>query len=154
MQRRPVIAVIGAAQPSKQGYEQARHVGRLIARNDTVLLCGGLGGIMEAAARGCAEEGGMTVGVLPGPEAREANPFIHIALPTNMGHARNVIIAHSADALIAVEGEYGTLSEIAVSLKLGRRVISLGCRWSVEGVVMADSPEQALELAFKGMIGH
>jgi uncharacterized protein (TIGR00725 family) len=148
MQRKPVIGVIGASEPTEAGYAVACEVGRHIAGAGAVLVCGGLGGVMEAAARGCAEAGGLVLGILPGPEAAEANPFVGIVVPTNMGHARNVIIAHTAQALIAVEGEYGTLSEIAIGLKLGRPVIALGSRHPVAGVVAAASPEAAVRLAF------
>jgi uncharacterized protein (TIGR00725 family) len=147
MQRKPIIGVIGASEASPAGYADAREVGRLIAEAGAVLVCGGLGGVMEAAARGCAEAGGLVLGILPGPEAEQANPFVGIAVPTNMGHARNVIIAHTAMALIAVEGGYGTLSEIAIGLKLGRPVIALGTRHQVEGIVGAASPAAAVHLA-------
>jgi len=148
MQRQPIIGVIGASEPTEAGYLAAREVGRLLAEARAVLVCGGLGGVMEAASRGCAEAGGVVLGILPGPEAAGANPFVSIAVPTNMGHARNVIIAHTARALIAVEGEYGTLSEIAIGLKLGRPVVSLGTRHPVEGMAAAASPEEAVRLAF------
>ncbi len=148
MQRKPVIGVIGATEPTEAGYATAREVGRCIAGAGAVLVCGGLGGVMEAAARGCAEAGGLVLGILPGPEAEQANSFVGIAVPTNMGHARNVIIAHTAQALIAVEGEYGTLSEIAIGLKLGRPVIALGTRHPIEGMVVATSPATAVRLAF------
>ena len=146
MQRRPIIGVIGASEPTESGYAVAREVGRRLAEAGAVLVCGGLGGVMEAAARGCTEAGGLVLGILPGPEAGQANPWVGIAVPTNMGHARNVIIVHTAQVLIAVEGEYGTLSEIAVGLKLGRTVIALGSRHPVEGVVVATSPEAAVRL--------
>ncbi|NIQ95552.1 MAG: TIGR00725 family protein [Desulfuromonadales bacterium] len=149
MKRRKIIAVIGAGQTGRAGYEKAREVGRQIAQSGAALLCGGLGGIMEAASRGCSEAGGLVIGVLPGPEPEEANPYVEIALPTNMGHARNVVIAHSAHALVAVEGEYGTLSEMAVALKLGRPVVTLDCRWRVEGAQGADSPEEAVAMALE-----
>jgi len=148
MQRKPIIGAIGASEPTEAGCAAAREVGRLIAEAGAVLVCGGLGGVMEAAARGCAEAGGLVLGILPGTEAEQANPFVGIAVPTNMGHARNVIIAHTAQALIAVEGEYGTLSEIAIGLKLGRPVIALGTRYQVEGMVDAASPAAAVRLAF------
>lgn len=148
MQRKPIIGVIGASEPTEAGYAAAREVGRRLAEAGAVLVCGGLGGVMEAAARGCAEAGGLVLGILPGPEATAANPWVGIAVPTNMGYARNVIIAHTAQALIAVEGEYGTLSEIAIGLKLGRPVIALGTRHPVAGMVAAASPDEAMCLAF------
>jgi hypothetical protein len=148
MERKSIIGVIGASEPTATGYAAAREVGRRLAEAGAVLVCGGLGGVMEAAARGCAEAGGLVLGILPGPEAAEANPWVDIAVPTNMGHARNVIIAHTAQALITVEGEYGTLSEIAIGLKLCRPVIALGTRHPVAGMVAAASPEAAVRLAF------
>ena len=146
-----MIGVIGAAHPSPQGLALAESVGREIARRDAVLVCGGLGGVMEAAAKGAFEAGGEVVGVLPGPEKASANPFVTIAVPTNMGHARNVIIAHTAEALIAVEGGYGTFSEAAISLKLGKQVIVLPGGVQIEGVTSADSPESAVALAFESL---
>lgn len=151
MKRKPIIAVIGAGQASRTGYEKAYEVGRQIAASGAVLLCGGLGGIMEAASRGCSEADGMVVGILPGSEGEDANAYVQIALPTNLGHARNVVIAHSANALVAVEGGYGTLSEMAVALKLGRRVVTLDCRWKIEGAEAAATPAEAVSIALERM---
>ncbi len=109
-----------------------------------VLICGGLGGVMEAACRGARESGGTTVGILPGTDRSAANPYVDIAIPTGLGEARNAIVARSADALIAIGGAYGTLSEIAFALKAGKRVVGLGT-WEVEGVLAADSPAAAVE---------
>jgi len=145
-----LIGVIGAAQPSESGYAVAREVGRLLGEAGAVLVCGGLGGVMEAACRGCREAGGQTVGILPGTEAREANPWVAIPIVTGMGHARNVIIAHSAKALIAVEGEYGTISEMAIALKLGRPVVTLQPRHPLAGTRPAHTPAQAVSLALAG----
>ncbi len=144
MKRKPVIGVIGAAHATPTGYHKAEEVGRLIAQRSAVLVCGGLTGIMEGACRGCREQGGEAVGILPGAEASEANAFVTLAIPTNMGHARNIIIVHSAQALIAIEGEHGTLSEIAVALKLGRPVIAIDSWPDIEGVVYVDTPEKAI----------
>jgi uncharacterized protein (TIGR00725 family) len=118
-----MIGVIGAGRASAAGERQAYEVGRLIAENGAVLVCGGLGGVMAAASKGCAEAGGEVLGILPGPTADSANPYVTLPIVTNMGHARNVIIAHSAAVLIAIEGEYGTLSEMAIGLKLGKTVV-------------------------------
>lgn len=146
-----MIGVIGAAQPTPQGLALAESVGREIARRGAVLVCGGLGGVMEAAARGAFEAGGEVVGVLPGPESASANPFVTIAIPTNMGHARNVIIAQSAEALIAVEGEYGTLSETAIGLKLGKPVVVLPGARAVAGTQFAESADSAVSIAFESL---
>ena len=146
--RKPIIGVIGASQPSADGLRMAVAVGREIALRGAVLVCGGLGGVMEAASKGAVEADGDVMGVLPGPDKSSANPYVTLAVPTNMGHARNVIIAHTADALIAVEGEYGTLSEVAISLKLGKPVFVLPGGPQVVGTVSVDSAESAVALAF------
>jgi uncharacterized protein (TIGR00725 family) len=146
-----MIGVIGAAQPSPQGLALAESVGREIARRGAVLVCGGLGGVMEAAARGAFEAGGEVVGVLPGPESASANPFVTIAIATNMGHARNVIIAQTAEALIAVEGEYGTLSETAIGLKMGKPVVVLPGARAVAGTQFAESADSAVSIAFESL---
>ena len=147
--RKTIIGVIGASRPSPDGLVLAEAIGREIARRGAVLVCGGLGGVMEAAARGVFEAGGEVVGVLPGPNGTSANPFVTIAVPTNMGHARNVIIAHTAEALIAVEGEYGTLSETAIGLKLGKPVVVLPGAQAVTGTLSADSAAAAVAIAFE-----
>jgi len=147
IRRKPVIGVIGASQPTAAGLALAREVGEAVARHGALLVCGGLGGVMTAAARGAAEAGGEVLGLLPGPDADQANPYVTIAVPTNMGHARNVIIAHTAEALIAVEGEYGTLSEMAIGLKLGKPVIVLPGGQSMVGSFTATSAEEAVTQA-------
>ncbi|KIH76971.1 hypothetical protein SAMN05660860_00577 [Geoalkalibacter ferrihydriticus] len=149
MQVRAIIGVIGAGSASPQAEAWAYEIGRLIAERGAVLVCGGLDGVMRAACRGCAEAGGETLGILPGSEAQAANPWVTYPIVTNMGHARNVIIAHTAQALIAVDGEYGTLSEIAVSLKLGRTVAALGAWPGIPGVFYVDSPRAAVDLVFQ-----
>lgn len=141
-----LIGIIGSGNPSPENYHLATEVGRLLARQGFAIVCGGLGGVMEAASRGCHEEGGTVIGLLPGPEASDGNDFLTYALPTNLGHARNVLIAHAAKALIAVEGEYGTLSEIAISLKLGRPVVGLNTPWDVPGLQVAENAEHAVSL--------
>jgi uncharacterized protein (TIGR00725 family) len=142
-----IIGVVGAAQPSESGYVVAREVGRLLGEAGAILVCGGLGGVMEAACRGCREAGGQTVGILPEADAREANPWVAIPIVTGMGHARNVIIAHTATALIAVEGEYGTVSEMAIALKLGRPVVTLKSRHPLTGARPVRTPAEAVSLA-------
>ncbi len=122
----------------------AFHLGGLLARKGHILICGGLGGVMEAASCGAKDAGGLVVGILPG-EREDANPSIGIAIATGMGHARNVIIVKSADAVIALPGEHGTLSEIALALKMRKRVISLHS-WEIPGTVKAKTPEEAVRL--------
>ena len=107
--------------------------------------------MMEAVARGAKMENGTTVGILPGDCRQDANPFIDIAILSNMGHARNAIIAQSCDALIAIGGEYGTLSEIALSLKMGKKVVTLGSKWEIEGTIKANNPVEAVELAMSDL---
>jgi len=147
---KPLIAVIGDSVSSPSVLRMAGEVGRLIAREGAILVCGGLGGVMEAAARGAKEGGGLTLGILPGYDPAAANPHIDLAICTGMGHARNAIIAATATALIALEGAYGTLSEMALGLKLGRRVVALGRRENPRGVLAADTPEEAVRLALHG----
>jgi hypothetical protein len=149
--RKPIIGVIGASQPSAKGLRVAEAVGYEIATRGAVLVCGGLGGVMAAASKGAAEAGGDVMGVLPGPDKESANPYVTLPVPTNMGHARNVIIAHTADALIAVEGEYGTLAEAAIGLKLGKPVFALPGGPQLVGIVPVDSPESAVALAFESL---
>jgi uncharacterized protein (TIGR00725 family) len=124
----------------------AEEVGRLLARRGAVVVCGGLGGVMEAACRGARSEHGVAVGILPGLDRRAANPHVSVAVATGLGEARNALVVRAADALIAVGGAYGTLSEIALALKAGKRVIGLGT-WEIEGVKRADGPEAAVEAA-------
>lgn len=144
-----VIGVIGAGQASAAGLALAEEVGRLLAEAGAVLVCGGLGGIMEAACRGACQAGGATLGLLPGNDASAANPFVSLAVPTGLGHARNVLVAQTARVLIAVEGEYGTLSEIAIGRKLGRPVIALNSWPGLPGVDYVTTPRQAVELALQ-----
>jgi uncharacterized protein (TIGR00725 family) len=102
---------------------------------------------MQAAARGAKAAGGITVGILPGPFKEEANPYIDIKIPTDMGHARNAIIVRAADCLIAIAGGYGTLSEIALALQMEKPVVTLASKWKIEGTVFVHSPETAVEKA-------
>jgi len=148
-----IVAVVGASQCTPQEAEIAEAVGRELARRDAILICGGRGGVMEAACRGAKAGGGRTVGILPGTSRHQANPYVDIPIVTGPGEARNLIIVRSADAVIAVGGEYGTLSEIAFALKLGVPVVGLGT-WElskdgrrVEAIVRATSPTEAVERA-------
>lgn len=149
--RKPIIGVIGASRPSAEGLRLAEAVGHGIAAGGAILVCGGLGGVMEAAAKGAAEAGGEVLGILPGADRHAANPYVTLPVPTNMGHARNVIIAHTADALIAVEGEYGTLSETAIALKLGKPVFVLPGGPPVAGTRAVTSAEEAVARAFESL---
>lgn len=148
-QVRKQIGVTGAGNCSNETRALAEKVGKEIAKKGAVLLCGGMGGVMEAAARGAKLEKGMTVGILPGTCREDANPWIDIAILSGMGHARNALIAQSSDALIAVSGEYGTLSEIALGMKMGKPVLVLDCKWDIEGTYRVRSAEEAVELALE-----
>jgi uncharacterized protein (TIGR00725 family) len=144
----PIIGVIGAGRCDGALYQLALDVGREIARRGAILVCGGLGGVMEAAARGAAEEGGLTLGILPGSSTRDANTYIRLPVATDMGQARNVIIVHTADALIAVSGGAGTLSEIGHALKAGKPVIGLQTIPNLNGVRYVETAPEAVEQAF------
>jgi uncharacterized protein (TIGR00725 family) len=138
------IAVIGHAQATPGEYKAAYTTGRMIAGNGAVLVCGGLGGVMEAACRGAKEAGGITIGILPGTEG--GNEYLSVTICTGLGHARNVLVVLSADAVIAVGGSHGTLSEIAIALKTGRPVYGINS-WDIEGVIPCSSPEDAVTQA-------
>ncbi len=142
------IAVVGRSQPSDVASEQAIAVGAAVAAAGATLLTGGLGGIMEAACRGAREAGGLTVGILPGTSKRDANPYVDCAVPTGLGDFRNYLVVAAADAVIALEGRFGTLSEIAMALTLGRCVVGLGT-WEIEGVRVVDSAEDAVRVALE-----
>jgi uncharacterized protein (TIGR00725 family) len=137
------VAVIG---PGDEPTVAAAEVGRLLAEGGATLVCGGRGGAMEAACRGAKEADGLTIGILPGSDRSEANPFVDVVLPTGLGEARNALVVGAADVVIAIGGGYGTLSEIALALKAGTRVIGIGT-WEIEGVVAAEGPEAAVAAA-------
>ncbi len=145
------IAVIGGGEASAEILALARQVGAEIARRGAVLLCGGRGGVMAAAAQGAQEAGGVAIGILPDADRRGANPYLTYSIPTNLGHARNVILAHAADALVAVDGAHGTISEAAIALKLGKPVIALAAAWTLPGLRTAATPQEAAALAFKAL---
>lgn len=140
------IAVIGRGDCSGEEYGTAEAVGRLIAESNATVCCGGLGGVMEAACRGAQEAGGTTVGILP--DTGDGNAYLDVIVRTGMGHARNVILINSADAVIAVGGGYGTLSEIAIALKTGKPVFGL-LTWEIEGVRACAGPGEAVNLAVR-----
>ncbi|MEW6446982.1 MAG: TIGR00725 family protein [Bacillota bacterium] len=144
------LAVVGSAGSTPEVEELAYQVGFAIAQRNSVLLCGGREGVMAAAARGARDGGGIAIGILPGTDRSEANPYLHIALPTGLGDARNAVIVCAADALIAVSGGYGTLSEVALALKKRKPVIALEFSFSgIPGVCLAKTPYEAVELAIK-----
>ena len=155
------ISVIGPGLCTPEEYREALQVGRLIADRGATLVCGGLGGVMTAAARGAREAGGSTVGVLPGHDRSAANPYIEVAITTGLGEARNLVVVSTGDAVIAVGGGFGTLSEIGLAAKIGRPVVVLH-GWTIEpsgpldpvakdnatgGLHYASSPAEAVDLA-------
>jgi uncharacterized protein (TIGR00725 family) len=154
--RRTYVAVVGGGGrvPVTQ-RRMAEEVGRAVAEAGAVLVCGGLGGVMEAACRGARAGGGLTVGILPGRDRADANRYVDIAIPTGMGEARNSLVVRAADAVVAVAGEYGTLSEIALALQAGIPVVGLDT-WelgrhgqAVDAVVRAEDPALAVALALR-----
>ena len=142
------IAVIGAGVCTQDVCETARELGRLIASRNATLVCGGMGGVMEASCRGAREAGGLTVGIVP--DTGNGNPYLDVVIRTGLGHVRNVLVVQSADAIIAVGGSHGTLSEIAIALKLGKPVFGIGT-WEIPGVVACAGPEDAVERAAVAM---
>jgi uncharacterized protein (TIGR00725 family) len=145
--RRFQISVVGGGTCTRAVERLAQAVGREVALAGAVLVCGGLGGVMAAAARGAAEAGGLVVGLLPGDEHSAGNRWLSVVLPTGLGHARNVLVAAAGDAVIALAGEDGTRSEIALAAVLGRPVIALGAWRGVSGVAHARTPRTAVALA-------
>jgi uncharacterized protein (TIGR00725 family) len=149
------IAVIGGSDCSPEQAKLAEEVGREIARRGAVLVCGGLGGVMEAACRGASGEGGLTIGVLPGDSRRAANPYVQFPIVTGIGYARNVAVVKSGQAVIAIDGSYGTLSEIGHALQSGIPVIGLNT-WSLSldgqpdnAIIPAVDPKDAINKAIE-----
>ena len=140
------MAVVGPGDASEEEIAAAEAVGRGLARSGAVLVCGGLGGVMAAASRGAAEAGGTTVGILPGTDRAAGNEWLTVAIPTGLGELRNGLVIRASDAVIAVGGAYGTLSEIALALKTGTPVIGLNS-WDIEGVEPVKSAETAVRRA-------
>ena len=145
------IGLIGAADCSERGWDLAVRVGALVAERKAVLVCGGLGGVMKAGAKGAFEAGGLTIGFLPGTSDRDANPYIVIPISTGMMQARNLLIVRASDALIAVEGGYGTLSEIGLALNQGKTVVGLDTWQHIPGIHHAGDPEDAVTKAFNSL---
>jgi len=142
------IGIIGAGLCDSEIYESAKTVGSLVAARGGLLYCGGLGGVMEAACRGAREAGGNTVGILPGFKASEANRFVTIPVVTGLSHARNVVLVRSCEALIAISGSHGTLSEIALALKMWKPVVGLNTWPEIRDVHYVKTPQEAVDKAF------
>ena len=153
--REVIVAVIGTRQPSPEESKLAEEVGRELAKNGVILICGGLGGVMEDACRGARAEGGLTIGAIPGDDRKSANPYVQIPIVTGIGYARNVIIVKSAQAIIAVGGGYGTLTEIGYALDSKKPVIGLGT-WKIsrnnqidKSIIRARNAKEAVNKALK-----
>jgi uncharacterized protein (TIGR00725 family) len=155
MKRKSVVSVIGPSECSEWEAQAAESVGRLLASNDVTVICGGRGGVMEAVCRGAQEAGGVTIGILPGFAVEEGNRFLTISIPTGLGEVRNAIVARAGQAVIAIGGKFGTLSEIAFALKMGKQVVGLrtwdplyadGSRTPIQTV---ETPEEAVELVLE-----
>lgn len=146
---------MGPAEASASELEAASVVGRDVAAAGAVLVCGGLGGVMAAACRGAVEAGGLTVGLLPGSERGAANPWVRVAIPTGIGELRNGLVVRAADALVAVGGSWGTLSEIALAVRTGKPVVGVGT-WDVgrDGIVREDDPARAVARALALLSGR
>jgi hypothetical protein len=150
------VAVVGpGAGASAEQLEAAEEVGRLLAEAGAVVVCGGLGGAMEAVCRGARSAGGMTVGILPGRDRHDANEYVQVALPTGLGEGRNALVVRAADAVVAVGGGYGTLSEIALALRADKPVVGIGT-WELSrdgepdtGVVRVDGAAEAVRTALE-----
>lgn len=157
--QKAVIGVIGATETSKENYQLAYEVGTHIAARGAVLVCGGLGGIMEAASKGASENGGTVIGVLPGTDKKDANAYVNVAIPSGLGISRNVLIVHCADVIIAFPGTFGTLSEIALALATGKTVIHFPGTWDLKRIGAVDAarfkeavdPRQAIGLALDAL---
>jgi uncharacterized protein (TIGR00725 family) len=150
----PTVAVVGGGLADPLTADDAQAVGRLLAEAGAALVCGGLGGVMEAACRGAVSAGGLTIGILPGDDRAQANPWVRVVIPTGLGELRNALVVRAAQSVIAIGGEYGTLSEVALALKLGRPVVGLGT-WELRrpggqldpGIVIAQDADDAVRRA-------
>ncbi|OPX30676.1 MAG: TIGR00725 family protein [Candidatus Omnitrophica bacterium 4484_171] len=137
------VGVVGGHKCPRAAYNAAKELGALIATEGWVLICGGGGGIMEAACRGAKSNGGLTVGILPSYDGHEANSYLDVKIPTGLGYARNILVVRASDIIVAVDGKYGTLSEISFALNESKIVIGLGT-WEVKGVIRIKSPRAAV----------
>lgn len=139
------ISVIGDGSCPEHTAEIAREVGRLLALSGYELVCGGLGGVMEAACKGAKGAGGTTIGILPGTDISSANNYVDIPIVTGLTHMRNFLVVANGLAVIAIGGKWGTMSEIALAKKIGRPVVAIGRFSEMEGIIFADSPDQAVQ---------
>ncbi len=157
----PYVAVIGASEASDNQLLLARRVGQLLAEHGAVMVCGGLGGVMEAACEGVAAAGGTAIGLLPGLRRSDANPHVSIALATGLGELRNGLIVRAADAVIAIGGGWGTLSEVALALRVGTPLFLLDSWAAVRGAssveeqigIQVNEPEEAVRRSLEAVPG-
>lgn len=157
MSPRKVVSIIGGAECSNQEYKIAEELGSLLGEAKVVVLCGGRGGVMEAVCRGAQKTGGLTIGILPTLDPNLGNRYLDIAIPTGLGHHRNALVSQAGDAVIAIGGGYGTLSEIGLALKVGRKVIGIDT-WEVFDkfgkpikIIQASSAQEAVRFVLDGM---
>jgi len=148
MRQKILIAVVGGHKCDKKTAKLAYDLGKEIAKIGAILVCGGLGGVMEYAAKGVKEHGGITVGILPTEDKCRANQFIDIPIATGLGYTRNTIVTTAADFVIALKGEYGTLSEMGFALNAKKKVLAIGS-WDIKGVVKVKTPKKAIEYILK-----
>ena len=148
-ERKPVVAIVGAGKCSKNLRDQAAEVGRYVAEHGGIVVCGGLGGIMEGAARGAKEGGGFTIGILPSDNPDDANEFIDLVIPTGFGEARNIMVVRTADAVVAFPGKYGTLTEMAFALHAGKPLVAVNAWRLGDEIQQAESPKEAAEMVMK-----
>ncbi|HEC79494.1 MAG TPA: TIGR00725 family protein [candidate division WOR-3 bacterium] len=146
------VAVIGGSEPDQKSLVIAEEMGRLIARHHAVLVTGGLGGVMNAASKGAKELNGFVIGILPGNDKEDANPYVDIPIVTGLGEARNIIIARTCDCAVAINGKYGTLSEIAYCLMFNKPIIGINT-WSIEApIIKVKSAEEAADVIFNKIL--
>ncbi len=143
-----MIGVIGANSPSDETYGLAYEIGYKIAERGGIVVCGGLGGVMEATCKGAKEAGGITIGILPGDEASTANAYVDIPIVTGIGWARNIILVRTAESIIAMDGSYGTLSELAHALQMKKPIVAIRSRIAPANVLQVDDPDEAVKRAF------
>jgi hypothetical protein len=143
------VGVIGGYECSKKEYKVAQTLGRLIAKEGWILICGGHSGVMEAACLGAKKNGGLTVGILPSSGGEGANPYLDVKIPTGLGYARNILVVRASDVIIAINGKFGTLSEIAFALCEGKPVLGIET-WNIKGIIKVKNPQEAIRVV-KGL---
>jgi uncharacterized protein (TIGR00725 family) len=139
-----IIGVIGGHNCNKKVEQIAHNLGKNLAKMGYEIVCGGLGGVMKAVCKGAKEENGVTIGIIPSYDKNDANEYVDIVIPTGLGYARNVLVVQTADVVVALSGEYGTLSEIAYALQFNKLVISLGS-WDIPGTIKVNSVKEAIK---------